>query len=282
MKKGLVLEGGGMRGLFTAGVLDVMLENWIVVDGMIGVSAGALFGCNYKSGQVGRALRYNKRFAADPRYMSFRSLLQTGNYINKEFAFDEVPMKLDVFDMKAFDANPIAFYLVCTDIEKGVPYYKHIQTAADNIMEWFRATGALPVLSRPVELEGMTLLDGGITDCIPLRFFQQEGYEKNIVILTQPLGFRKSPTRLGPLFRWVHHKHPQVAKCMAHRHILYNSQLDYIQEQARLGHTLLIYPEQPLKIGRTEGNASKMQQTYDTGRERAYDMLNTIREFLKD
>lgn len=269
-----------MRGLFTAGILDVLYEEGIRFDGMIGVSAGALFGCNYKSGQVGRALRYNKRFAADPRYMSVRSLLKTGNFINKEFAFDEVPMKLDVFDMKAFDENPMAFYLVCTDIEKGKPYYKQIRTSSDHIMEWFRATGALPVLSKPVELEGMTLLDGGITDCIPLRFFQQEGYEKNVVVLTQPLGFRKSPTRLGPLFRWVHRKHPKVAECMARRHLLYNSQLDYIQEQSRLGHTLLIYPESPLQIGRTEGNADKMQQTYDAGREKALRMLEEIRHFM--
>lgn len=281
MKTGLVLEGGGMRGLFTAGVLDVMYEEGIRFDGMIGVSAGALFGCNFKSGQVGRALRYNIRFAGDPRYMSVRSLLTTGNYINKEFAFDDVPMKLDVFDMKAFDANPMEFYLVCTDIEKGEPYYKRIDRSGDNIMEWFRATGALPVLSRPVELEGMKMLDGGITDCIPLQFFQQKGYEKNIVILTQPLGFRKTPTKLGPLFRLAHRKYPKVAECMARRHIMYNGQLDYIQQQAQLGNTLLIYPEEPLRIGRTESNVQKMQRTYDAGREKAVAMLDEIRSFLK-
>lgn len=269
-----------MRGLFTAGVLDVMYENGIQFDGMIGVSAGALFGCNFKSGQVGRALRYNKRFSGDPRYMSVRSLLKTGNYINKEFAFHNVPLELDVFDMKAFDANPMEFHLVCTDIEKGEPYYKHMASSADNIMEWFRATGALPVLSRPVELEGKVFLDGGITDCIPLKYFQQQGYDRNIVVLTQPLGFRKTPTRLGPLFRLAHRKYPQVAACMARRHIMYNGQLDYIQEQAQLGNTLLIFPEEPLKIGRTESNAPKMQTTYDAGRQKALDMLSEIKDFL--
>ena len=270
-----------MRGLFTAGVLDVLYEEGVRFDGMVGVSAGALFGCNFKSGQVGRALRYNVRFAGDPRYMSWRSLLRTGNFINKEFAFHEVPMILDVFDMQAFDANPMEFYLVCTDIEKGVPYYKHVESAEDNIMEWFRATGALPVLSRPVELEGMKLLDGGITDCIPLQFFQQMGYERNVVILTQPLGYRKKPTRLGPLFRLVHRKYPKVAECMARRHLMYNAQLDYIQEQAKLGNTLLVYPDEPLQIGRTEADAKKMQQVYEAGREKG-DWLIHNSQFIID
>ena len=154
MKRGLVLEGGGMRGLFSEGFIDVMQEEGITVDGMIGVSAGALFGCNFKSHQVGRGLRYNTRFKDDPRYMGWRSFITTGNFVNAQFAYHTMPMELDVFDIPAFEADPTEFYLACTDIKTGKPVYQQIDHVEDSTLEWFRATGSMPIRRHPTNTSG--------------------------------------------------------------------------------------------------------------------------------
>ena len=281
MKRGLVLEGGGMRGLFSEGIIDVMQENGINVDGMIGVSAGALFGCNFKSHQVGRGLRYNIRFKDDPRYMSWRSFLTTGNLVNAKFAYHTMPTELDVFDIQAFEADPTAFYLVCTDIEKGQPVYRQIDHVEDETFEWFRATGSMPIVSTPVEIDGMKLLDGGLVDCIPLQHFQEIGYERNIVILTRPKGYQKTPNKMIWLFKMCCAKYPKVAECMARRHEMYNAQLQYIEEQATLGNTLVIYPDHPLEIGRIELNEPKLRAIYQHGREKGLALLDDIQKFLE-
>ena len=279
MKRGLVLEGGGMRGLFSEGFIDVMLEAGISVDGMIGVSAGALFGCNFKSHQPGRGLRYNIRFKDDPRYMGWRSFLKTGNFVSPTFAYHTMPLELDVFDIPTFEADPTAFYLVCTDIETGQAVYQQITQVEDSTLEWFRATGSMPIVSTPVEIAGRKLLDGGMVDCIPLAQFQRMGYERNIVVLTRPKGYQKTPGKLSLLFKLFYPKYPKVAECMARRHEMYNGELQYIEEQAKLGNTLLIYPDHPLDIGRTELNEGKLRAIYQHGREKALAMLDEVRAF---
>lgn len=280
MKRGLVLEGGGMRGLFTAGVLDVMMEHGIEVDGTIGVSAGALFGCNYKSKQIGRSLRYNIRFKDDPRYMGLRSFIATGNFINAEFAYHTMPLQLDVFDNAEFMRQPSEFYLVCTDIETGEPVYQQIHEVTDETLEWFRATGSMPIVSTPVHIGGRILLDGGMVDCIPLKYFQSIGYERNIVVLTQPDGYQKTPNKFTPLFRMFHRYYPKVAECMANRHIMYNGELEYVKQQVAKGQTLAIYPDKKLNIGRTEQSEAKMRDIYEQGRAKALSMMSEIEAFL--
>ncbi|MBR1521272.1 MAG: patatin family protein [Bacteroidaceae bacterium] len=282
MKHGLVLEGGGMRSLFSEGVIDVMQEHGISMDGMVGVSAGALFGCNFKSHQPGRGLRYNTRFKDDPRYMGMKSFLTTGNYVNAQFAYHTMPLELDLFDIAAFEADPMEFHLVATDISTGKPVYRRIEHVDDQALEWFRATGSMPVVSRPVRIDGMSLLDGGMTDCIPLQYFQSVGFERNIVVLTRPKGYQKQPTNIVPLFRLFHPQHPKVAACMARRHEMYNAQLQYIEAEAQKGNTLLIYPDQPLEIGRTERDADKMRAIYEAGKQKALAMLQDIQAFLAD
>ena len=163
-KTGLVLEGGAMRGMFTAGVTDVMMEHGIEFDGAVGVSAGAAFGCNYKSRQIGRSIRYNKRFCNDRRYCGLRSLLLTGNIYNTDFAYREVPLHLDEFDFAAYAANPMEFWLVCTDIETGLPVYHRYDGYHDHGFDWIRASASMPMVSRTVEIDGQKLLDGGISD----------------------------------------------------------------------------------------------------------------------
>lgn len=280
MKTGLVLEGGGMRGLFTSGFLDVLMSVGIRFDGMIGVSAGATFGCNFKSHQAGRALRYNLRFIGDSRYMGWRTLLRTGDLVAAEFSYHTMPTQLDVFDAQTFEAEPMEFHVVCTDVDTGEPVYKQLSHVDYDCMEWIRASASMPIVSRPVELEGKRLLDGGIADSIPLRHFQQLGYTRNVVVLTQPKGFLKKRTRLMPILRVMCRKQPAIVSAMARRHEMYNAQLAYLQEQEQLGNILLIYPADTLPIGRTEQNAKKMHLVYDMGRAEAERRLQEIRNFL--
>ena len=282
MKKGLVLEGGGLRALFSAGVTDVMMENGIRFDGLIGVSAGATFGCNYKSGQIGRALRYNIAYKDDPRYMGWRSFLKTGDLVGAEFSYHTLPTELDIFDYEAFRQNPMEFHIVCTDAETGEPVYKQLDDMDSDGLDWIRASASMPIVSRPVSLEGRKLLDGGIVNSIPLKHFQELGFERNIVVLTQPKGFYKKRTKLMPLFHLTMRKYPAIIKAMGRRHLMYNEQLRYLTEQEKKGNILLIYPEDTLPIGRTEQNEEKKRKVYQMGRAAAERRLQKIADFLKD
>ena len=281
MKTGLVLEGGGMRGLFTAGVMDVLMEKGIRFDGIVGVSAGASFGCNYKSHQIGRVLRYNIRFKDDPRYMGLRSLLKTGNLVAAEFSYHTLPKELDVFDFETYNSDPTEFHVVCTDVLTGKPVYHRLDFMYDKGLEWIRASASMPLVSKPVDIDGKLLLDGGISDSIPLRYFQEQGFERNLVILTQPKGFYKKKTKLMPLFHLFSSRYPAIIQAMSRRHLMYNEELAYLEEQESLGKILLVYPQDALPIGRTEQNEEKMRRIYAMGRAKAEEMLQEIQAFVE-
>lgn len=282
MKKGLVLEGGGMRGMFTEGVLNVFMERGLSFDGLVGVSAGALFGCGYKSHQQRRGLKCNIRFIGDPKYMGVLQWLKTGNYSSAEYAYHIVPTELEPIDAGAFAEDPMDFYVVCTDVETGEPVYKKISHCDYNGLEWFRATASMPLVSKPVALEGKKLLDGGMSDSIPLKFFQSIGYEKNVVVLTQPKGYRKEPSSFYKLLKLYHRDYPQIAETMRQRHIMYNDEIEYVEEQERLGKTFVIYPDEALQIGRMEQNKEKMLAVYELGRKKGMELLPDILAFLSN
>lgn len=280
MKRGLVLEGGALRGLFSAGVIDVMMENGIDYDGVIGVSAGSNFGCNYKSRQPGRVIRYNVRFANDPRYMGLRSLITTGNLVGAEFAYHYMPLQLDVFDIATFESDPMEFYLVCTDCLTGEPVYYRMDKVDYDSLEWLRASASMPLVTRPVKVGGRVLLDGGISDSIPLKHFQDMGFDRNVVVLTRPRSYRKEPTKLWP-YRLLMRRYPAITQAMARRHEMYNSQLDYVEREEQAGRIYVIAPEQDLPIGRVEMNVEKMNAVYNIGRETATALLPRLKEFLQ-
>ena len=277
---GLVLEGGAMRGLFTAGVLDVMMENGLAADGVIGVSAGAVFGCNYKSGQIGRTIRYNMRFSRNWRYCSMRSLLLTGDLFGAEFCYRTLPQKLDLFDYEAYAANPMPFYVVCTDVETGEAVYVRCDRSEGEWMDNFRASASMPVASRVVEAGGRKLLDGGIVDSIPIRWFEANGYERNIVVLTQPEDFVKRPSGGMGLMRVLMRRYPKVVQALEKRHEVYNETTAYIRQREREGAALVICPEKALDIGRVEHDPEKMRAVYELGREAALKKLDAMRAFL--
>ena len=280
MKKGLVLEGGAMRGLFTAGVTDVMMENGIEFDGIIGVSAGAAFGCNYKSKQIGRAVRYNLKYCNDPRYCSFRSLIKTGDLYGADFCYHEMPEKLDIFDVETFENNPTEFYVVCTNAETGKAEYKKLGKVDYDCLEWIRASASLPLVSRVVEVEGKRLMDGGMADSIPLRYFEEIGYDRNVVILTQPRGYVKGKNKMMPIIRRTLKKYPNLIKAIETRHEMYNEAVKYICEKEERGEIFVIRPEEALNIGKTEHNRDRIQAVYDMGRKTAQENIERLKQFL--
>lgn len=269
-----------MRGLFTAGVIDVMMEHDIDFDGLVGVSAGSSFGCNYKSRQPGRVLRYNLRFCKDPRYMGLRSLLTSGNLVGAEFAYHTLPLELDIFDTATFESDPMEFHLVCTDVTTGEPVYYRMTHVDYDALEWLRASASMPVVTRPVRVaDGHLMLDGGISDSIPLAYFQRQGFERNVVVLTQPLDYRKRPASKWA-FKLLMPRYPKIAEAMARRHEMYNSQLDYVHASEAQGETFVIAPAEPLPIGRTEMNPEKIRAVYNLGREECLSRLPELIEFL--
>lgn len=279
-KLGLVLEGGAMRGLFSAGVMDVMMGHGIRFDGIIGVSAGAAFGCNYKSGQIGRVLRYNKRFCREKRFCSWYSLLTTGDLFGAEFCYHELPEKLDIFDCDAFEKDPAEFYLVCTDVHTGKAHYQRCDRVDADCFEWMRASASMPLVSRIVKVGGGEYLDGAIADSIPLRFFESAGFSRNVVILTQCAGFSKHPSRALPLLKLALRKYPKLIETLAKRHENYNETIRYIEQQEKQGSVFLLRPESPLPCGRICHDPDLLQQTYDLGRAAAVKKLSALTEFV--
>ena len=279
---GLVLEGGAMRGLFTAGIIDVMMRHEVWPDGLIGVSAGAAFGCNMKSRQIGRAIRYNMRFAKDKRYSGIGSWLKTGNYFNAEFDYHIVPTRYDLFDDKTFNENPMTFFAVCTDVESGFPVYKRLDEVNDDTYDWIRASASMPLASKVVELEGIKLLDGGVSDSIPLEYFEKLGYRRNVVVLTQPEGFVKKPNRLMPIMRIALRKYPNMIKAMERRHEMYNRQLAYVRQAEAAGRCMVIRPETKIPIGHISHNPKEMKAVYDMGTRTGEQYIESIKAFYKE
>ena len=281
MKTGLVLEGGSMRGLFSAGVTDVLMEAGVVFDGLIGVSAGAAFGCNYKSNQPGRAIRYNVRFCQDARYCSLRSWLRTGDLYGADFCYREIPETLDPFDRAAFDRSEMEFQVVCTDARTGRAVYHACAQADRATMDWIRASASMPLAARPVVIDGVPLLDGGIADSIPLRHFEEIGYRRNVVILTQPAGFIKQPNRQVPLVRLGLHRYPRVAAALKKRHEVYNATVRYVRMREAAGAALVICPPAPLDVGAVEHDGAKLRAVYRLGRAVGAEQLSAVQDFLR-
>ena len=280
VKTGIVLEGGGMRGMYTCGILDVLMENHIYVDGMVGVSAGIAFGCNYKSRQAGRALRYNVRFAKDRRYSGMMSLLKTGNYYNAHFAYNLVPRHYDIFDYNVFEDTAMECYAVCFDVKTGNGVYQRLDRVNDDFFEWIRASASMPVVAQPVEVGGRLLLDGGLADSIPLEFMMSKGYERNIVVLTREDGFRKTAEHGMWLIKPLLRKWPKVIEALKKRPAHYNMQLQQVREQERKGTAFVFRPLKPLNVSRTTHDAAEMNRVYQQGREEALQRLDELKRFL--
>ena len=279
---GLVMEGGAMRGMFTCGVIDVLMQNNIEFPCVVGVSAGSAFGCNYKSKQIGRAIRYNCALAGNKNYCSLRSWIKTGNLFNAEFGYNTLPFKIDLFDTETFTSNPMEFYCVATDLNTGKPLYYKFTNGKDKDLLYMRASASMPLASRPVKVDGYTLLDGGMSDSIPLEFMQSKGYKKNVVILTQPRGFVKKRNSLIPLMKIALHKYPEVIKAMQNRHIMYNNETQHVFEEEKKGNVFVICPPAPLNISAMPKDIDELRRVYNTGVSVMQQQLSALVDFLKE
>lgn len=279
MKTGLVLEGGAMRGMYTAGVLDVFMEEGITFDGIIGVSAGALFGVNYLSNQAGRVLRYNKRFNADPNYLGLRPLFRTGNIVDTDYAYRRVPRKLDVFDDEAYRRSDTPFYAVVTNIKTGKPEYIKIDSVYEQ-MDVLRASGSMPFVSRPVKVGRKLYMDGAIADSIPFEKFLEMGYERLVVVLTKPDGYRKKPVPAPLAKAFYGRMYPKFEERIEERHEMYNGTIRRLKKLEAEGGAVVLRPGTHVKISRVEKNPEKLQALYDVGVKDARDAIGRIRAFM--
>lgn len=277
-KTGLVLEGGGMRGIYTAGVLDVFMEWGITFDGVIGVSAGAIHGCTYVAGQHGRSIRYYKKYCNDDRFMSYKSLLRTGDVVGEKFCYHDLPERLDPFDYQAFKASKTKFYVTCSNLETGKAEYL-LLTDMKRQIDLVRASASLPFVSRVVKFDGKKLLDGGCTDSIPVRAFRRMGYRRNVVVLTRPGNYVKHPEKKG-LARLFYARYPVFCHALENRAQTYNHTLAYIRRLERQGSVFVIRPSVDLKVSRLEHDPQKIQRAYDVGRKDAQREMRRLQAWL--
>ncbi len=280
IKCGLILEGGAMRGMFTCGVLDVFMEEGITFDGAIGISAGAVFGCNFKSAKIGRPIRYNKKYCRDKRYCSIRSLLKTGDLYGEDFCYRELPDVLDPFDRVAFKNNPMEFYIGATDVYSGNTRYHLCSDGGSRDMKWMQASASMPLVSRPVSVDGYLMLDGGITDAVPYAYMKGIGYNRNVLILTQPKGYRKRENYPGWALKCLFHKFPAIEKAMADRSAMYNRQMDEIDQMEEDGTSFVIRPKEKLGVGRVTHDPDQLECAYQMGRSVASECVGLVKAFL--
>ena len=278
-KSGLVVEGGGMRGIYAAGVLDVMMEQGFTFDGVIGVSAGAIHGCTMVAGQRGRSIRYYKKYCNDKRFMSVRSWIKTGEIVGRDFCYRELPEVLDPFDYEAYEQSDARFYATCSNVETGRAEYLEITDMRRQI-DIIRASASLPYVSHIVDVDGKKLLDGGCTDSIPVKAFRKMGYTRTVVILTRDETYRKKPARVFPA-KLVYRRYPRFIQALKNRHQVYNQTREELGKMEREGTVFVIRPSEVLQIGRMCHDPGKIQEVYETGRRDMDALVGSLRDWLQ-
>ena len=277
---GLVLEGGGMRGAFTAGVLDFWMEKGLLLKDVYGVSAGACQACSYLCHQLGRGLRVWTDYINDPRFCSMRSLLTTGDLFGAKLNYDLVPRVYDPLDDAAFKASGARFTAVVTNAVTGEAEYLPI-TDMQRDVAIIRASASLPLISRMVRIGGKAYLDGGVADSIPIRRSIEDGHAFNVVVLTQAAGYRKTPNRALPLMRLRYARYPKLVDAIARRHADYNASLALVEEEARAGRAFILRPDEPPEVGRVEKDPQKLRRLHDVGYAVANREYDALLQFLK-
>lgn len=278
-KGGLVLEGGGMRGVYTAGVLDFFIDKDIFFENIYGVSAGICHACSYLSKQRNRAYRVMVDYLDDKRYASFYSLVTTGDYFGVKMIYDEIPNELYPYDKETFEKYKGNLYSVVTNMNTGKAEYIKLKDM-DKDLIYVRASSSLPLLSRIVKVGDKEYLDGGIADSIPIKRAMEDGNKKNVVVLTQPKEYRKSKNKLLPVMKIKYKKYPNFVDAMANRHINYNNTLDMIEKEEKNGDVFVIRPSESLNITRLEKNKDKLESLYNLGFNDAKKVYYDLMKFI--
>ncbi len=263
-KAGLVLEGGGMKGVYTAGVLDYFLEQGVEFESCYGVSMGSCMMCSYVSKQHGRGLRTVVDNLDRKDYCGFGTLLKTGDIFNADLCYNRIPNELDLFDYETAHAYEGKAYVVITDVESGKPVYYPMKDYYKDIIA-IRASSSMPLVSRMVEIDGRNYLDGGIADCIPIMRSLKDGNRKNVVIMTKEEGYRRKPFGLFGMAKIVYRKYPHLLHDLAIRHTRYNRTLDFLEKEQARGNVFVIRPKHPSEVGRIEKSREKLVALYQEG-----------------
>lgn len=277
---GLVIEGGGMRGIFAAGVLEYLLDNDIKVDYVIGVSAGACHGCSYVSGQKGRAFAVCTDYMDDPRYGSVQSLLKTGDYFGKKFMYHTIPEELNPVDNESFKKSGIRFEVGVFNCNTGESEYPEIKDMFEDV-DWIAASASLPLFAKMVDIGGYQYMDGGLSDSIPVKHAQEIGCDKVIVILTRERGYRKAASKSIPLIKAKYKDYPKLIEALKRRHTVYNETLEYIDGEEKKGNVFVIAPVKDLGVGRLEKDRSKLKNAYLEGYYVTESYGDKLKEFLE-
>lgn len=279
-KVAMVLEGGSFRCQFTAGVLDVFMENGVEVPACYGVSAGALSGLNYKSRQIGRANRVNLAFCNDSRYMGAKSFATSGSVVGYDFLLNDIQDRLDPFDNDAFEKNPMSLYAVATDVVFGTPAYLPVENAVLDV-DALRATTSLPLMTQPVEMGDAIYLDGGVADSVPVEHaLEDAAFDRAIVVLTQDRTYKKGPYEFLAAVHARYAAYPYLLEALENRHERYNEQREHIWEYERQGRALVIAPPQPVEVGHIEHDPAKLLALYIQGRQEGKRRLDEVRAFI--
>ena len=278
---GLVLEGGAMKGVYTAGVLDFFLDAGIDFAKCYGVSAGACCLCSYLSRQKGRQYSVFTDYLEDKNYWGLSSLLRTGDYFNVQMCYHDIPEHLDPFDYETYRKNPMDFYVVVTDAKTGKALYKKVDRCDKTEMEWMRASASMPIVSKPVCVDGYELLDGGVADSIPVQKMQELGFDKTVVVLTQPRDYVKKKNQLMPLAKVSLRRYPAMIDAMEHRHEHYNEELEYIREKEERGELFVIRPPKKIEVSKVERDRQRLLAAYRMGRETMKEHMRSLERFLK-
>lgn len=278
---GLVLEGGGFKGVYTSGVLDFFLDKGIMFSSCYGVSAGACSLCSFLSGQRGRAYHVTVDYLEDKNYCSLYSLIKTGDLFGADMCYRKIPDELYPYDYETYEKYQGTFYSVVTNIESGQPEYIPVKDMKNEI-DAVRASASLPLVSRNVSFQGKLYLDGGISDAIPLRQSIKDGNRKNVVIMTKEVGYRRKPSSMTSLIKLRYRKYPKVYELMKNRHTAYNETLDFIEEQVKKGSTFLIQPRKASEVGRIEKDRVKLKALYEEGYQEAKERYEDLMKFLED
>ena len=281
IEAGLVVEGGGMRGVYTAGVLDYFMEKNLYFDDCYGVSAGACHISSYVSKQIGRSIKVTLDYINDKRYCSVNSLIKTGDMFGVEMLYDLIPNKLELYDYDTFNKFKGNFYSVVTNCKTGKAEYMKIKDMKKDIIA-VRASSSLPLLSRIVEINGKEYLDGGITDSIPIKKSIKDGHKKNVVILTRDKTYRKSKPKFLSLLKFKYKKYPNLVKAIENRYKMYNETLDFLEEEKAKNKVFIIQPKLPVKISRIEKDKDKLKELYNQGYEDAKELYEDLMKFLEE
>lgn len=279
---GLVLEGGGMRGVYTSGVLDYFMEQNFYVPYVIGVSAGACNGVSYVSRQPGRTKKATIGYIDDPRYINYKNLIRHGYLLNMDLIFDEFPNKLIPFHYDTFFDSEQECVIAATNCSTGLPEYFCKKDGMDitNIMDICRASSSMPFVSPIIKIGDKPFLDGGITDSIPIKKSIEDGNDKNIIVLTRNKGYHKKPSSLRFLVKKVYAEYPGLQEAIFNRYKMYNETLELIDKLEKEGRVFVIRPSVPVTVGRAEKNAWKLTELYDMGYKDAENSMEALKEWL--